>query len=186
MLISKTMKNIIGAAAIGLAMMGAAEEAEANLIEVTFDVPQADASWGTPIAGSFTYNADSLTDPITSIQSIDFTYKGHAFSLAELGFSNGATKIGIGGLAAGVGGVFNSTNDFYIFWNPTSINDTLVSFSGVAGGGGAAFRHDLTMNEFSVTDLSITSAPTPEPSSLVLAALGLLTLGMIGGRRPRR
>jgi hypothetical protein len=126
---------------------------------------------GSPISGSFNYDAASITAPVNALTAVNLTLDGQVYTLADTGFENGVSVSVIGGLLNGAPVVAAGTNDFYLSFD--RVTGQPLEFVG------ASPSLPLT-NPTSSGFPSFTIAPAavvPEPASVALVALGLAGLG---------
>jgi hypothetical protein len=168
------------AIAVGAAVASISSPAHATVYKIEFTA--SNFTGGAPyssISGSATFEAASLTAPMTAVLGIDLTIGPKTFTLAEVGpFGNGSTlKYAIGGLAAGVTAMAPGTNDFALLWDPGRANPlgTQLTYT-VAGMSGA----------WSSFFFPATISVVPEPSAGLLMLSGLAICGLVGMRRQRQ
>lgn len=169
-----------GIASMSAVFVPSAAQAIPVTVEFTAsDIPAQAVTTG-PITGSFTYEADSLTAPITSLLSIDLTIGGHVYSLAEVGFKHyisSATQVIFGLIGSSSAGAFS--NDFALIFNRLT-PDVGAQFHFAVP---SDYIFDAGSVEVSLSaDAPVTSVP--EPSTLALLGFGLL--GLAGYNRRRR
>lgn len=127
-----------------------------------------------PVLGTITYQATSITSPIEQLLSIDMTIAGHAYSLAEIGFTDGL----IGGLVTGVEFVSSDTNDFVFLFDVASSTAELFIYA--VENNPSTFFSPSGSSQVTFVDVP---SPVPEPDSLALLILGLM--GAVAARRPK-
>lgn len=152
-----------------------------------------DSAPTSPVTGTITWEAASLTAPIESLTSISLIIGGHAYALDEVGFlsSSSDTMVIIGGTALGVVSVAAGTDDFWLMFDRSSAEPRQFLYT--AAGTGADFS-TMTFASFSISESSVVprsfaadpsdANAVPEPSTLALLAAGLA--GAAFGRRRRQ
>jgi hypothetical protein len=157
------MKWMLLAAAVSSGLSGAAP-ARAVPVLVSFTAGG--------ISGSFEYEASSITGPIQSLDAVNLTIAGFAYSTSNVGFiSTPPTEQVIGGTANGVAAVVNHADDFVLAFNPVT-------------GAPLAFFYATSSTDVSVarfTGFSITPATVapPEPESWTMLLLGVLGVFLV-------
>ncbi len=124
-----------------------------------------------PVTGTIVYDAADVHSPINSLISINLTINGHTYAVGDLAFLQGAI---IGGSLNGANSIVGGTNDFYIEWNPTTLEPELFSYADPSANG---IWQSNTFSNFSVTGPGATAAvPTMTEWGMiifmVLAGLG--------------
>jgi len=130
-----------------------------------------------PVAGSFTYDAPSITSDPTLLTAVNLTIGGHAYTLAEVGLgTDGPLTDLIFGVVNGEGVSF-FTNDFILAWEPASSTPLQFTYTTPS-----TFLFEST----SFTQFSVTAAAIPEPSTWTMMLLGFAGLGFAGYRASRK
>ena len=130
-----------------------------------------------PIAGSILFTAATLGADVASVDAVDLTIDGHAYTADEIGGELWGTHYAFGGKDDTVGGVNAMTNDFYIYVNGVS-ND----FEFATDQGYPYFGRDITA---AIGEVGA-AADVPEPGGAALMLAGLGCLGGLGLLRRRR
>lgn len=121
-----------------------------------------------PVSGTLVYDAASVNSPINSLTSISLTINGHTYGLSEIGFLTDFGLGEIGGLIDGVNGSGNFEDDFLILWERATLTPLLFLYATANSG------EIWTTSNFS--QFSVTASPVPEPATLALLALCLLSV----------
>ena len=157
--------------------------AHAVTVNLSFTAVLSDS---TPVHGEFTYEAASLSDPVNSLTSVNLTFDGHTYSLAEVdhqypfsSYYNTVDNIfaSIWGL-----GVTNGFNDFLLSFYPS----TQTPFSLQISSTGAHSSFVYYTNNFTEFSLTTGSSATPLPPSFLLLTTGLGMMGLLGWRKSRK
>jgi hypothetical protein len=173
--------------ALGLAgatvAMGIGFAAPARAITVELDFTAVDFPPGSPntsLTGRFTYQAASLTSPLTSLTSVDLTIDGHAYTLGEVGAVSGPDDQLIGTTIEGVGTVESGVNSFAFSYTLStgSPNEQPFDYGAVSN---PDIAETFTYSQFSVR--SVSSMAAPEPATWSLLLIGFLGAGGLAVRR---
>jgi hypothetical protein len=172
------VRKIVGLA-IALLLTAGVGQAAALPFELTFTAPIPGFP-GSPVSGSFQYEAASLTSPIDSLTAVNLTLDGHVYTLANTGFVNSAPLSFLGGLVNGVVSMGANTNDFLLRFNHTT-GQPIGFDAATIGAPSIVFATGFTV--FSIAPAQ--TAAVPEPTTVVLVALGLAGLGVRRLRKRR-
>jgi hypothetical protein len=128
------------------------------------------------VTGEFTYDAPSLTSPITALTSVSLTIGDHAYTLSELtvsyAFDSEVQYIG----TVPVGTVVPSENKFYLDWQSFTPHGPELVFS----------SSSISAIESTSDFTSFTIAAVPEPPGWGLLLTGFAALAALPGLRRRR
>lgn len=138
-----------------------------------------------PIHGSFSWEADAPTDPITKLTAIDLAIAGHVYSLAEVDILNGGpTTATLGGKARGTGTLVGDggAHDFMLVFNRLTPQIMFFGYT-VYGASNSlwAYPEQSEIRFVAVQD----DHRVPEPASFWLLGCGLLALALHQAARSR-
>ncbi len=157
--------------------------ASAATFSMTFEVTGFQSFTGNlpptdPVFGTIVWEAPGIHDPVQSIDSIDMSLAGHTYSVSEIGYLNNFGTSMIGGLSEGVDMMLGSTHDFWISWNPNTLAPSDFAYTAARNPGmwSAQGFPPGSFPIFSITEV-------PEPSSILLIGLALLSIGALHRRR---
>jgi hypothetical protein len=131
------------------------------------------------VTGSIQFTTAALGAAITSINAVDLTIAGHAYTPAELGTSFYGDGYTFGALVNGVGVTRTNSDDFYLILS-SNFNVFAYAVSGIAD---TWTTRTITAR---YTEVLPQAADVPEPATLGLLGLGLAGLGLARRRQARR
>jgi hypothetical protein len=123
-----------------------------------------------PVFGTIIWEAPGIHDPIQSIDSINMTLAGHSYSVGEIGYVREGGLNMIGGISEGVDMMLDSTDDFWISWDPNTLTPSDFAYTS-AERSGLWYANGFPPGSFPT--FSITQVP--EPSSTALVGLAFLS-----------
>jgi len=126
-----------------------------------------------PISGSLVFQAQSLTGPITGVDSINLTIAGHTYTVGEIGFDGSGGANLVGGLPSGANGVGSAgPDDFALVWQQADSAFSFFSFHVASS--------EENLFQTRTGSVSITASPTAisSPPPLALLTVGLLAWGL--------
>jgi hypothetical protein len=179
-----SMRLTLLASAAYLASVCASAPAWAIPVELSFTANFPAGSPQTTVTGDFSYNAASVTSPITSLTSVNMTIAGHAYTLGELGFETigSGELIGTTGPPAGLGSAGVGFNSFFFEYFPsTGTPADNLFFYGTSSDTTGSLSVVSSYSQFSVTAV----AAVPEPASWVLFLTALFGAGVFAHCAPR-
>jgi hypothetical protein len=140
-----------------------------------------------PVTGTIIYQAASISDPIQTFSSIDMTIDGHSYSAQELGFYRFGPEGWdmIGGVAGGVGTLYNQTDDFIIRWYRGSLAPFDFIYTSSRRDG--EFDSAIYRDPYSFTSFTITQIPEPAISAILISGAAIFLTSRIKSKfRPGR
>lgn len=169
------------AALAGAACLSFATGAHATQFKLDFTV-NSFTNYATPlnrapITGSILFSADAMGDAVTSIDAVDLTIDGHAYTTDEIGGELWGTHYAFGGKANRIDAVEALTDDFYIY-----VNGFANDFQFATAQTYLYYGQDIVA---SIAEAGAAS-DVPEPASAALMLAGLAGLGGLGLARRRR
>lgn len=175
------MKHLIAA----LSLVAAAATAHATPFKLEFSASQfanggvAAPGFEGPWSGSFSWDANSVNDPITAFTAFDLTIAGHHYTLGEVGIANnGSTQTALGALVRGANAVVGdgAFDDFLIVFDRTLPQISAFAYS--IGGKSGSIWWSPAQSEAHYAAQAVSA-----PASVALAGLGLLACAGISRRR---
>jgi len=152
-----------------LAVIAPLKSANATIITSDFVVSgfSLEAPFST-ISGSLSWEAESLSDEITSILSVDFSMNGYSYVLSDIGFNNFNADVSfIGGVVNEVLGVGHAGIDDFRLTIDRNIGELSVFHYTAAGHSGVWRGRNFNGTSTSIQGVS-------EPGTLLLLIIGLV------------
>lgn len=135
-----------------------------------------------PVTGTIVYDSSDVHSIINSLTSVNMTIGGHSYNIGELGYISPFVDVPnqqlIGGKVTGTESVSPGTDDFYIIWYTDTLQPRCFAYTVQADSN--TYWYTTDFKEFSVTS----SAPVPEPITLLLLSSGLI--GLTGFRKIKK
>ena len=131
------------------------------------------------VSGSIQFTAAALGAAVTSIDAVNLTIAGHAYTPAELGTGFYSDGYVFGALVNGVGVTRTNSDDFYLILS-SSYNVFAYAVKNIPD---TWTTRNITAT---YTEVLPPPAPVPEPATLALLGLGMAGLGLARRRQARR
>jgi hypothetical protein len=143
--------------------------ASAATFSMTFEVTSLRSFNGSPpptdpVLGTIIWDAPDIHSTVHSIDSINMTLGGHPYSPGEIGYLSQAGFNMIGGISEGVDMMLDSTDDFWISWDPNTLTPTDFAYTSALRSG---MWHANGFPPGSFPVFSITQVPEPSPAALI-------------------